>query len=344
MGFQFQAHDCVEICVGEEFLYSDFTSMIRMHGYSKENFIKIPALLLAVLVLVFVLMFMSNVSASSVSVDSKNVRVGVWLVNVEKVDLAANSYRLDFYLWFVFNPSEVTASEVQDFEFINGFPTKYEISQSQGYLEYRVRGDFIKTFDFSRYPFETHRLSVELEHKSLNASYLSLLDDPASNIDEVANVAGWEITDFETTVTEHSYGDETYSRFVFSVVLHRPGLSSFVKSVLPISVITTISLLAFFVSPQNFAQRIGLGVTTLLSATAFHLSLLSGIPPTGYLTLADRMMLSIYAIFLYNLSASVNIMRLVDAKKPENAQGFNRKALRVLPILIVALIVVQLVF
>ena len=25
-----------------------------------------------------------------------------------------------------------------------------------GYLEYRVRGDFLKTFDFTRYPYETH--------------------------------------------------------------------------------------------------------------------------------------------------------------------------------------------
>ncbi|MEM1575234.1 MAG: hypothetical protein QXF09_03745 [Nitrososphaerota archaeon] len=52
-----------------------------------------------------------------------------------------------------------------------------------------------------------------------------------------------------------------------------------------------------------------------MSATAFHLALLSGIPPIGYLTLADRIMLIIYAIFLYNLSVSVYIMKLVDAKK-----------------------------
>ncbi|MGF3536511.1 MAG: hypothetical protein ACQXXE_06600 [Candidatus Bathyarchaeia archaeon] len=157
-------------------------------------------------------------------------------------------------------------------------------------------------------------------------------------------MAGWEIGNFETFVTEHSYGDETYSRFVFSISLKRPAVSSFIKSVLPIAVITTISLLAFFISPQNFAQRIGLGVTTLLSATAFHLSLLSGIPPTGYLTLADRMMLSIYTIFLYNLSASVYIMKRVDAKKVEEAARFNRRALRILPILIVVLIIAQLVF
>ncbi|MCX8182791.1 MAG: hypothetical protein N3D12_06725, partial [Candidatus Methanomethyliaceae archaeon] len=87
---------------------------------------------------------------------------------------------------------------------------------------------------------------------------------------------------------------------------------------------------------------IGLGVTTIMSATTFHLALLSGIPPIGYLTFADRMMLLIYAIFLYNLSASVYIMKLVDAKKVDEAQKFNKKALKLLAILIIVLVMVQL--
>ncbi|MGB9741113.1 MAG: hypothetical protein ACPLW5_05045 [Candidatus Bathyarchaeales archaeon] len=157
---------------------------------------------------------------------------------------------------------------MKEFEFVNGFPTKYdvEVDAEHGYLEYRVRGDFIKTFDFSRYPFETHKLTVELEHKNLNVSSLVFTADPTSNIDEGINVAGWEIGNFEATVTEHSYGGDVYSRFVFSILLKRPTLSSFVKSVLLVAVITTISLLAFFTSPQNFGQRISLGVTTLMSA------------------------------------------------------------------------------
>ncbi|MEM0111804.1 MAG: hypothetical protein QXK90_03465, partial [Candidatus Parvarchaeota archaeon] len=261
-----------------------------------------------------------------------------------KVDLSASSYRLDFYLWFKFNPQEVSLSEVREFEFVNGLPTKYEVrvDEENGYLEYRVKGDFIKTFDFSKYPYETHTLTVELEHKSLNASKLILKADPTSSVDEGVNIAGWEIGEFKTYVVEHSYGDNVYSRFIFSIQIKRPTLSSFVKSVLPVTVITTISLLTFLISPQNFGQRIGLGVTTLMSATTFHLALLSGIPPVGYLTLADKMMISIYVIFLYNLSVSVYIMKLVDMKKIDEAQKFNGKAAKFLPALIAALVMIQL--
>jgi hypothetical protein len=300
--------------------------------------------IIGVLAVVFFAVFTQNVmSASAVSETPLRVQVGVWLVNVEKIDLSASSYRLDFYLWFNYNPSEISLSQIQQFEFINGAPTMYivDVNETQGYLEYRVRGDFITSFDFSRYPFETHELSVKIEHKNLNVNGLVYEQDPTSGIDPEASVAGWNLGSFQTLITDHSYGDETFSRFVFSVNLGRPLLSSFVKTVVPLAVITTISLLAFFMAPQNFAQRITLAVTTLLSATAFHLSLISGIPPTGYLTFADRMMISVYVIFLYNLASSVYIMRLVDSKKTEEALGAKRKALRFLPVLIIVLLIVQ---
>lgn|GEM_PF-3019026 len=50
--------------------------------------------------------------------------------------MPANSYRLDFYLWFRFNPSELSLNDVKEFEFVNGFPTKYEVNAGEGYLEY----------------------------------------------------------------------------------------------------------------------------------------------------------------------------------------------------------------
>lgn len=300
--------------------------------------------IIGVLAVFFFAVFAQNVmSANAASESPAEVQVGVWLVNVEKVDLSASSYRLDFYLWFNYNPSEISLSEVQQFEFINGAPSIYIVysNETQGYIEYRVRGDFITSFDFSRYPFETHGLAVKIEHKNFNVNSLVYEQDPTSDIDPEASVAGWNLGSFQTLITDHSYGDETFSRFVFSVNLGRPLLSSAIKTVVPLAVITTISLLAFFMAPQNFAQRITLAVTTLLSATAFHLSLISGIPPTGYLTFADRMMISVYVIFLYNLASSVYIMRLVDSKRIEEALGAKRKALRFSPVLIIVLLIVQ---
>ena len=99
----------------------------------------------------------TDVTTTSAS-EPVHVKVGVWLNNIEKVDLSGNSYRLDFYLWFSFDSSQISLDDVRHFEFVNGSPTKIEINSNSSYLEYRVKGDFITSFDFSQYPFESHLL------------------------------------------------------------------------------------------------------------------------------------------------------------------------------------------
>ncbi|MEM2146684.1 MAG: hypothetical protein QW279_15080, partial [Candidatus Jordarchaeaceae archaeon] len=188
--------------------------------------LKSPVIIVLLLAFAFTLLFYGRVEAQqpSSNLSRAEVYVGVWLVNVERIDLAASSYRLDFYLWFRFNPSEIGLAKVKEFEIVNGAPTKTPdiVAEDESRVEYRIRGEFIKTFDFTRYPFETHTLTIELEHKSLNTSYLIFKPDLESAIDETVNVAGWEIGGFEQMVVEHSYGDETYSRFVFILYLKRP--------------------------------------------------------------------------------------------------------------------------
>src|SRR4030043_856884 len=117
---------------------------------------KKTCLIIFTLLLAVTIFMTATVAKAQTSENTTEVSVGVWLVNVEKVDLAASSFKLDFYLWFRFDPSKISLSQVKEFEFINGAPTKYEIAadEGEGYLEYRVRGDFIKAFDFTQYPFE----------------------------------------------------------------------------------------------------------------------------------------------------------------------------------------------
>jgi hypothetical protein len=67
--------------------------------------------------------------------------------------------------------------------------------------------------------------------------------------------------------------------------------------------------------------------------------MLSGIPTTGYLTFADKIMIGVYALFLYNLASSVYIMRLVDAKKPEDALKIKSRAIKFLPVMVIVMAV-----
>jgi len=271
------------------------------------------------------------------------IQTGIWLINIQKVDLSASTYRLDFYLWFSFDSQQISASEVSQFEFINGQPTVKLIDEADGYIEYRITGDFLKTFDFARYPFESHALTIELEHTNMSTDSLVYDIDSTSYVEPTANVAGWDLGSLQAQVVQHSYGDLAFSRPVFTVTLNRPGISSFIKSVLPIAIITAISLLAFVMAAEDYSQKMALGITTLLSATAFHLSLVSGIPPTGYLTLADRMMISVYILFLFNIGSAVYLMKLARQTKTPQATAYNKKAQKILPILIAIMAIMTVI-
>ncbi len=274
------------------------------------------------------------------------VPTGVRLLNVEKVDLSANSYRLDFYLWFSWDPADITLAQIKEFEFLNGSPSKeiVYVTEEEGFIQYRVKGDFVKTFDFTRYPFEAHNLQVTVEHKNMNSTELVYVPDPDSCLDSGVNIVGWDLVNFGTSVVEHVFSDNSFSNFVVDLNVGRPFFSSLVKNVLPITVITIISLLTFVIHPKNFGQRIGLAVSTLMAASAIHLSLLNALPPTGYLTLADRMMLIVYIIFLFNLATSVYIMRLVDKSKMDEAVAFNTRSVKALALLTAAMIAIQFFF
>lgn len=300
--------------------------------------------------LVLILATVSSVLVENVNCQTEtnpsggiiHVQAGVWIINIQKIDLEASTYRLDFYLWFKFNPQQITASEISQFEFANGDPDIKKIDANDSYIEYRVTGDFLRSFDFSLYPFESHDLTIELEHTNLANDNLAYDIDSTSGIESTASVAGWNLGNMQSQVILHSYPDETFSRPIFTVTLSRPPISGVIKSVLPITIITAISLLAFVMAAEDYTQKMALGITTLLSATAFHLSLLSGIPPTGYLTFADRMMISVYILFLFNIGSAVYLMKLSRENQKGKATTFNKKAQKTLPILIIALVILTL--
>lgn len=301
-------------------------------------------IVLTVLVASLVSTALPNSAGQVASLDSSSnsdVKTGVLLVNVQKFDIPSGSYDLDFYIWFKWSGNKTI-----NYEFMNGKASSTEIVKSvPGYLEVRIRGTFLKSLDFRDFPFNSHELTVELEDKVEHIVSLRFTPDVnESGIDESINIAGWNVQDWSVTSVEHNYpGDETYSRFVFSFTIGKSTLPSVLKSIVPIAIITCIALLAFLVSPVNYGQRISLGVTTLMAAVAFHLALTSQIPPVGYLTIADKVMITAYGLFLYSLIISVRVMKLTDQKKSEEASKLNKRAGFAVPVIALVLISVLMV-
>jgi hypothetical protein len=280
--------------------------------------------------------------------EDPNVEIALVVRNVEKVDLSESTFSVDFYLVLNVDASEVSVEDAKKFEFVNGEPSVRTVdenyySESHTELVYRVKGAFVTPFELGMYPFDRHNIEIIIEFPFASSE---IILEPISMVFEEMIIVGWDCEGIESRVVEYTYdaGENYLPRFISSIKIRRPLLSTILKNVLPITVIAAIALMTFLISASNPSERIGLGVSTLLSATAFHLSLLGGIPPTGAFTIADGIMLSVYLLHFYSLFVSVYLMRLKDSEEEMRAKRVNKKAMIFLPLVIFVPILIAILF
>jgi len=284
--------------------------------------------------------FLPAMSAAAQTADNdgkKSYKIGIYLLNVGKVDLQTNSYDLDFYMWVESDDEDFTKTR-PNIEFINGKTTTETISIEPHYYEMRVKGTFLKNMNFQQYPFEQIHLTVEVEGIGETSNLILVADNEHGGVDNLVNIPGWNLSGFTSETKTHSYPDgKEYSRYVYTVTIERFFISSFLKTIFPIVIITTIAMLAFWMSPNSFAPRIGLGASTMLAAVAAHLSAASQLPPIGYLTLFDKIMVIAYALFLNNLLSMVIQMRYVERDMKDKAILINAKMRKLMPVICAAI-------
>jgi hypothetical protein len=278
--------------------------------------------------------------------EPKQLTAGVYLINIGKIDLQTGSYDLDFYFWLSTTDTSINFTKNKPtFDFMNSMNAKVDVSRVEAnYYETRVKGTFLKNMDFRNYPFDKQQISVEVEGFDTVDKLVFVPDTQASGYDSLINVPGWHLGETHQNVIVHQYPDSAYSRYIFSFDIERAALSSFLKTIFPVLIITTIAMLAFWMSPTNFAPRIGLAASTLLAAVAAHLNAANQLPPIGYLTLMDKVMIVAYALFLNNLVSMVLQMRLVDHKREADAAKINSRMRKLMPVIVVGLLSILIPF
>ena len=65
------------------------------------------------------------------------------------------------------------------------------------FLEYRVVGDFVGSFDVRSYPFDSYTLTTKVEHKNMNASYIVYTVDQDTRFDPDFKSVGWGASDLK---------------------------------------------------------------------------------------------------------------------------------------------------
>ncbi|MEM3094933.1 MAG: hypothetical protein QXX64_04775, partial [Nitrososphaera sp.] len=92
----------------------------------------------------------------------KQYTIGVYLINVGKIDMQIGSYDLDFYYWLASDDKEVDfVQNPPKVDFMNALNARIEPSRIEpNYYEARVKGTFLKNMDFRNYPFDKQEVTV----------------------------------------------------------------------------------------------------------------------------------------------------------------------------------------
>lgn len=278
-------------------------------------------------------------------VKQAQVAVGTYINEVYDLSLKDNKFSVDFYIWFRWQGGELKPHD--SFEVVNGRTNSKEVIYSDtiegtNYTVSRVHATITKFWDISRFPMDNHTLSIAVEDSQNEEFKFAYVPDITnSNHNPALEVPGWKVAKNRAQVVPHgyktNYGDIrllsnnelVYSRFIFSIDVVRPGYGYFIKLFLSVFIATLIAFLALLIKPTDLDPRFGLGVGAIFAAIASEYVVVSSLPDSNLITLADKLhILAIVFIFL-SIFESVISLKLISIGKNEASRRLDHASLAV---------------
>lgn len=257
------------------------------------------------------------------------VTYGVYINNLEDIDLTTNSYSVDLYLWLRWTDPKIDpAASIEAMNTVHGddaveirrlFDEPLDMPDGSKYMTFRVQGAFNSKMDLAKYPFDVQKLSMEFEDSTNDGNVLEYVPDTNPiTISDNLTLPGYIVGRPSATSAIHPYptnfgdlaaaGNPSYSRITITLPVTRNVLPSVVKIIVPIFIVVLITSLVFLLPARMEDARVGIGITAMLTMVALQWTTTSTLPNVSYLMMIDLVyMLSIgyvLATMAYTVIAS----------------------------------------
>ncbi len=291
------------------------------------------------------LVVLISVSSTAQAAPEK-VIIGAYINDIQSIDLRQDSHVVDFYVWFRWNNPSRDASKT--IEFMNLVSPDDHVNQSlydppkaqpdgSRYAVFHHNGAFSSKFPLRDYPFDSQKLTVELEDTQLGMSDLKFeIDREGVTINPTVKLSSYDIGKPSLTILARPYpttfGDlsapntSSYSRAILTIPVSRPWISGALKLLLPVGLILLSASLALLLRPDQIEARVSLGITALLTLVALQFTASANLPEVDYLMLIDKVYLASYAFILCVLVYVVRGSWLVEARGEAASARVDRRA------------------
>jgi hypothetical protein len=278
----------------------------------------------------------SRVPASGMSPVGP-VKIGVYLYSVQDLDFSKHTFHPTFEVWFRwrgdgFDPlanlhvvgARATTVTLED---------RRRLANDENYVVARVDAIINETFDTGAFPFDRHRLEIEIESPFEDDYVVFEVDDKASMLDPGAFSPGWRLSGFK--LREHrkhyptSFGldervGDRYSAVVAEVIAERIGWRVAVDYFIGFIVCVLLCLLGYLIPVNLLAAR-----TTLLTAATIaavgNKYVINSLTETSVTArLVNVAVISAFAMVLIYMLTSVRCERIAEAGHRARAERLNR--------------------
>ncbi|HEX4132177.1 MAG TPA: hypothetical protein VHZ24_19260 [Pirellulales bacterium] len=265
--------------------------------------------------------FAQPASSAAGTSPPKRVTIGMYVNQIDNVSLKDSQVTVDFHIWFRWTDDDL--KPIETFDLVNGkIDTKEDVvtlsNDGYKYACCRVLATIHKLWNVSHFPLDAHDIAIAIEdgeYESFKVEYVA--DMANSGLNPEAEAAGWSLVPLGATVEPHeyntNYGDislptghaSIYSRFVYSVGITRPGYGMFLKLFTGLFIAAAIAFHALLIRPTELDARFGLAVGAMFAAVASEYVVVSSLPDSNYLTLADKLHILTFGFVFLSLAVSV---------------------------------------
>jgi len=277
----------------------------------------------------------------------EKVTVGVYLNDIQAIDLKTHSYAVDAYVWFRWKNPDLDPATAM--EFVNPYESwghiltpNYEeprvLANGDLYQVVRFTGRFSQKLPLYNYPFDKQTLTIGFEDSVEDGAGLVYVPDGAGvTVNPKMVLPGYEIDAPVLTLSSQTYptnfGDadspapSTYSRATVEIPIHRPPVAYATKLLLPVLCVIVCAALMFLLAPSYVDARVDVGITALLTIVALQMTFNQDVPDVGYLMLMDKIYLCAYLFVIAGLGIGVRSTRMFDAGNAAEAARLHRTSL-----------------
>ena len=288
--------------------------------------------------------FTRHCEAQSTNPDTVNV--GIYVTSIHDVDFRQKEYSINLWLWLKYKRTEFDFMRNLEVPMAKTFEKSYATIDTleDGRIHMLMKLECVMkgSWRISDFPFDRQSLKFSIENSMYDASELVFTADTVGEHYGKDFLMEWEKDSFIISTENKEYntafGDpelstpySEYSAYKVTVVVHRDSWELFFKLFLGMYISFLISLVCFYIHPDNMDSRLALSVGSLFAVIGNKYIIDSTLPESNTFTLVDTLhAITLFYIFSV-IASSIYTLKIIKMDKNElKAKRYNSITGRIL--------------